>query len=262
MCCDTPDMTGANQAALMGAQLSREQLDWVKQIYGETAGQRADTQARQNAVSDQQLESSKLQDQLTREQADNWRTNFKPLDTYLAKDALAYDTPARRDQMSGQAMADVDTQTGLAREATMRDMAARGVDPSSGAAAIALERGAIAEGGQRAAAGNQARLNVETIGHGRLMDAVGAGRNVITNQGTTAGIALTAGNSAGANSSGANATGMSGAPMMQQSYGTAINGLNSSANTIGSLGKIETDASNASMGALGSAAGGFIAIAV
>lgn len=260
-CSDAPDMSGANAAALEQANLSREQLAWVKNIYDSETPAREEARARANAVSDQQMASSKLQDQLTQESAAHYRSTFKPIESYIANDAMNYDTPERREAAAGQAQADVGTQADIARSTTMNDLAARGVDPSSGAAAMALARGGIMEAASKAAAGNQARTQVETIGAARRADAANLGRGIASAQGTTASLALTAGNSSVGNSQ--TALNTNGVGMVQQGYGTAINGIGQSANTLLNVGKVQGDASASSSAGLGSLAGaGMMAFAV
>ena len=55
MCKDTPDQSGINAAALANANLSKESLDWYKQIYAESAPDRADAAATNKLVSNAQL---------------------------------------------------------------------------------------------------------------------------------------------------------------------------------------------------------------
>jgi hypothetical protein len=262
-CSDAPDMSGANAAALEQAQLSRDQLEWVKGIYEAEAPARDEARQRANAVSDQQMASSQLQDQVTRESLDHYRTTFKPIEQKLAQQALEYDTPERRAQASGQAMADVGTQADIAREGMVRELASRGVDAGSGNVVAALARGGVAEAAAKAAAGNQASNLVETTGHAYLSDAANLGRNIASSQGTTAGIALNAGNSSVGNSQTALNTGTNGVGMVQGSYSTAINGIGQSANTLTNIGKVQADTAASNSQGLGSLAGaGMMAFAV
>jgi hypothetical protein len=58
-----------------------------------------------------------------------------------------------------------------------------------------MARQAIQEAAAKAAAGNTARTNTETVGSAKMMDAAGIGRGVISNQATQAQIGLNSGNS-------------------------------------------------------------------
>lgn len=258
MCSEAPDMSGANAAALEQAQLSREQLAWFKELEQQTRPQREAAQARQMAVSDAQLRLMSQQEQLTTEANQRYKSTFQPIEDRIAREAQAYDTPARREAEAGQAMADVESQVALANAGVQRELADRGVDASSGNAAIALSRQALGTGAMRAAAGNQARKQVETIGAAKLMDAAGLGRGVVSNQATTAGLAINAGNSSGGNAGNALNTATSGAALMQAGYQGAQQGLAGAAGTYMGIGRIEAQANDQSgmWGALGAAAGG------
>lgn len=262
MCSEAPDMSGANQAAVMQANLSKEQLDWVKQIYAETAPDRAATASRAAQVSDAQLASMQQQDSLTRDYNQYQTTTFRPIEQKIAAAAQGFDTPERRETEAAQAMADVGTQADIARSTGLRELAARGVDPSSGSTAVALGRTGITQAAVQAAAGNTARKTVETVGAARLADAANLGRNIASAQGTTASLALNAGNSAiAASRSGLDAT-TSGVPMVQQGYAGAQQGLSGAANTYLGIAKVQAGDGGAGAAAgIGSAVGG-IAMAI
>jgi len=112
---------------------------------------------------------------------------------------------------------------------------------------------ALGEGAAKAAAGNAARKQVETIGQARLMDAAGVGRGVISNQATTAGVALNAGNSSGANAGNSVNTATSGAQIMNQGYAGAQSGLAGAANTYGQIAKAQNDSGGGLMEGLAGA---------
>lgn len=255
MCSSAPDMTGANEAALQQANLSKEQLDWAKQLYTDTQPQRDETQRRQNAVSDQQLAIGDKQMALTDEANQRYKTLFQPVEDKLVGQAQNFDTPERREQAAAEAMNGVDAQSSLAIGGIKRELGDMGTDASSGSAAIALSRAGLAQGAARAAQGNAARNLVETTGHGYLADAANLGRGIATSQGTTASLALNAGNSSANNSVGANSTGMSGAPIMTSGYSGAQSGLAGASNSYLGIGKAQSasaaadNANNAQTGA-------------
>ena len=242
-----PDMSGANAAAVMQAELSREQLDWVKQTYEAERPEREAAAARAAQVSDAQLASQQQADQLAAESAAHYRTTFKPIEQQIAHEALNYNTAHRRESAAAQAMADINQQATIARETTMADLASRGVDPSSGNVAATMSRGSVMEAAAKAAAANDARTKVETIGAAKLNDAAGLGRGVVSSQGTQAGLALTAGNSSVGNAvTGLNAT-TSGNNLMMQGYGGAQQGLAGAAQTHLGIANATRDTSGASL---------------
>jgi Chaperone of endosialidase len=238
-CSDAPDNSGLNQAALDNAALSKEALDFYKQVFADTQPQRDATQARANAVSDAQLSSMQLQDTITKDLWDYQKGTYRPLEQGLVADAQAYDTPDRREQEAGQAVADVNTQLGNARDALAARQASRGVMGVSGNSE-ALDRSMAVSGAAAAAsAANQARKGVELQGYARKMDAASLGRNLSSSQATSAGVALQQGNSAVANSGTANATSQSGTNLMQQGFNTAIQGNQSAGNLYGQAAQIQ-----------------------
>jgi hypothetical protein len=246
-------MSGANAAALEQAQLSREQLDWIKGVYEQERPAREAAAARAQAVSDAQVKSMQQQDDISKAAYDHYSSTFKPIESAIATEAMNYDTPERRAQASGQAMADVGTQADIAREGMVRDLASRGVDAGSGNVVAALARGGVQEAAAKAAAGNAATQQVETVGRALKADAANLGRGIASSQGTTAGLALTAGTQAAGNAQTAlNAT-TSGNGMVQQGYSTAINGIGQSANTLTNIGKVQADGSGDQL--LGAVAG-------
>jgi len=258
----SPDMSGQNAAALQQANLSKEQLDWAKQIYQETAPDRAKATQQASDIADASLASMKQNDQISKDYYDYQTGTFRPLEKQIVSDAEAYDTPERRAQAAAQAEADVGTQVDASRAIAARDAASRGVDPSSGN--FASTQGAIGVSGAAAsaAAANAARTQVETLGAAKKMDAASLGRNLPANQATSAGIALTAGNSSVSQQTQSLAAATSGAGILNAGYNGAQTGLAGAGATYNGItgNQIKINSSNDAMyGALGSMAGAGIA---
>ncbi len=185
------DTSGQNAAALMQAQLSKEQLDWAKQIYGETADERAAATAIADKVSRSQLEAQNLQNKVAQAGYEDYTSTYRPLEQKLVADAQAYDTPERRAAEAAAASADVETCIAAQRGATMRAMERSGVNPASGKAMAlqgSMDIGA-AKAKAKAGAANAAMKAVEQQGYARRMDAANLGRNIASAQGTNASIA-------------------------------------------------------------------------
>lgn len=257
-----PDNSGANAAAVMQAQLSKEQLEWAKQIYAETAPDRAEATARANEISDQQLSDMRKQSSLTDEHAQFYRDTYKPIEQRLAGEAEGYDTAQRREAASGDAMATVGQQFDVARASMARDASARGVDPSSGNFAASMGTLGATEAAAKASAGNAAAKQVETVGYARRMDAAGLGRGTVSNQATSAGIVLNQGNSSVANARAVGDIQAQGNQIMTQGYSGAQNGLAGASNTYNNIASIQQKANDKSAlwGAAGSAIGAGAAI--
>lgn len=103
-----------------------------------------------------------------------WATTAKQQDAFY--DSVdKYDTAAARDEMAGQAGADVEQATAINQQALQRGLARRGVNPGSGASAAATQQasteGALARAGamtlaQRAAKAEGLQLRAQAAGLG------------------------------------------------------------------------------------------------
>lgn len=260
MCSKAPDMSGANAAALQQAKLSGEQLAWAKQIYGETAPDRAAATARANTVSDAQLSALTKQTALTDDYANYNKTTFRPLEQGIVDGANSFDTEAQRELAAGKAGADVNQGFSLAQGTMNRNLARRGVNPASGAALAAGSEMATQQALGLAGASNKARADATTLGYARKMDAANIGRGLASSQATSAGLALNQGNSAASNGAMSGNINAQGNQIMTQGYAGAQQGLAGAANTYGNIANIEQRAgdNSALLGAVGSVAGKFV----
>lgn len=253
MCDSAPavDNSGQNAAALQQAGLSAEQLAWSKQIYAETADDRAYATEQAKKISDAALESMQVQTNLAKDYDSYNKEVFRPLEKGIVADAVAYDTPERREQMAGQAIADVGSQADATRETLAREAMSRGVDPSSGNFAATQGAFGVRQAAVQAAAGNAARTQVETIGAARKMDAANLGRGLASSQATSAGLALSAGNASGAAAGQPLAAAQSGAQILNSGAAGAQQGLAGAAQTYGQIADSQAKANSAQTGIWG-----------
>lgn len=263
MCSEAPDQSGVNAAALANAELSRETMDFYREVYAEQAPAREAAAKLATEVADQQMASSKQQDAISKDYWDYQKDTFRPLEEGIVADAEAYDTPARREAEAGTAVADVGMQAELARQAQTRTQQRMGVNPNSGAATSMQSALSLGEAAAKAGAGNTARKNVETIGAARKMDAASLGRGLPSAQATSASVALQAGNSAVNSAAAPMQQATAGANMVGQGAQIAINGNSSAGQLYGQAASAQAQADASGMGALGSLAGaGMMAFAV
>lgn len=253
---DAPDQSGINDAACSNAALSKESLDWYKQIYAESAPDRADAAATNKLVSNAQLAALNSNTALSNDYANYQKNTFRPMEQAIVSGAQNYDTQGRRDLEAGKAMADVTQGFSSARDQNTRAMSRMGVNPSSGRMQAMGNQTAIAQAAAMAGAAGQARDKVETQGYARRMDAANLGRGLASNQATSAGIALNAGNSAVSNAGQTLAQGNQAAAQMGQGWGTAISGNNSAGQLYGKSADLASQ-DNGLMGMLGQVAGGW-----
>lgn len=254
-----PDTSGMNAAAVSQAAMGQEQLAWAKQIYGETAPDRAAAIVRSNRVADSQITAMDTQTALAQDYNDYNKSTFRPLEQNIVQSAQAYDTPERRAAARDTAMADVEQQLTNQRGITARNMERSGVNPNSGQAIAASNQMAISGAAMQSNAAYKAGKDVEIQGYARKMDAVGLGKGLAGSQATSAQIA-TGDGSAGVNSSMAsgNITAQ-GNQIMNSGYSGAQQGMAGSANTYGAIGGINAraaESNNAIWGAVGAVGGG------
>lgn len=261
-CSDAPAPDpNIGKAAMENMALSKESLDFVKQMYADSAPERATASAKATQVTDAQLRLMDQQEALTQDRIDYEKDTFRPLEKQLVADAYAYDTPERRAAEAGKAMQTVGTQFDVARQGMRRQASASGIDPSSGNFIANLGTMGVREAATKAASGTAATNLVETTGRAMKADAAALGRGLPSAQATTAGLALTAGNSAANTAQIPAQVAANGTSMMTQGYNTAMQGNSSAGNLL--LGQYNAvtkagDNSGAMMG-LGSAVGGIAA---
>ena len=257
MCSDAPDMSGTNRAAEANAALSKESLDFYKSVYAEQAPERAKAAALNEKVSTAQLASMQQNDAISKDYYDYQKGTFRPMEQAIVADANAYDTTARRDEKAAGAMADVGTQAAAAKQAQARTMQRMGVNPGSAKFVGMQNEMSMNEAAAKAGAASAARMQVETQGYARKMDAANLGRNLASNQATSAGVAMNAGNSAVNNAGQTMNQANQAASVMGQGFNTAIQGNSSAGNLYTGMANIQSKDSGI-MGALGTVAGGFL----
>ncbi len=261
MCSDAPDTSGMNQAAVSNAALSKETLDFYKQVWADSAVDRAQARDTAQKVSAAQLSSMQQNDALSKDYADYNKSTFRPLEQSIVADAQNYDTAERREAAATSAGADVTTQMAAARQAMERRNASMGVNPNSGRAQALSGQASVAEAAAKAGAMNKARKDIEVQGLARKMDAASLGRGLAGNQATSAQIALSAGTQ-GANTAAMPLAQTQGqVAMMGQGFNTAIQGNQSAGNIYGQMGQIENGANaGGGMAGLGQLMGGGAAL--
>lgn len=257
MCSDAPDMSGANRAAEANADIGRESLAFYKQVYAEQAPERAKAAALNEQVSSAQLASMKQNDAISKDYWDYQKGTFRPMEEKIVADAQNYDTTARREDKAGQAVADVGMQVEVARQVNNRQMQRAGVNPNSGKMIAMNNQMALGEAAAKAGAANKAREAVEVQGYARKMDAANLGRNLASNQATSAGVALNAGNSAVTNAGVTMTQASQAASMMGQGFSQATSANNSAGQLYSTAAQAQGKDSGL-MGALGSVAGAYV----
>lgn len=239
MCADAPDTSGMNKAAEANAEVAREALAWYKQAYQEQAPLREAAAAKAMEISDAQLGSMRQNDAISKDYWDYQQSTFRPMERAIVESAQTYDTETRREQKAGEAIADVQQQIDASQGQQTRQLARMGVNPNDGKFAATSNMMTMAGALGKAEAASKAREAVELQGYARKMDAANLGRNLASNQATSAGVALNAGNSAAATGQMPLTQAQTATSQVGQGFQTAIQGNNSAGNIYGQVAQAE-----------------------
>ena len=256
LCGSKTDTSGMNAAALANSQVAKDALDWYKQAYTDQAPLRQQAADKALAVSDAQLASMKQNDAISNDYWNYQKDTFRPLEGKIIADAQSFDSPERQNQNAAKATADVQQAFDNSQGQMQRSLERRGVNPSSGAALALNNQMSMQKAAASAGASNKARTDTELQGYARKMDAANLGRNLASNQATSAGVAMTAGNSAVNNAGIPLTQAQSATNMAGQGFNTAIQGNNSAGSIYGQVAQLENQDSGI-WGALGGVAGQF-----
>lgn len=251
----------ASEAASEQAGIAREELEFYKQQYADLKPQTMRAADLANEVSTAQLASMRQNDVISKNYWDYQTNTFRPMERAIVESAQNYDTDARREQKAGQAMADVQQQMDAAQSQQLRGMTRMGVNPNDGKFASMRNMTSMTGALGKAQAASKAREGVELQGYARKMDAASLGRGLASNQATSAGVAINAGNSATANAGVPISQGAQMTNMMGNGYNSALGNL-STANTMMNTANqnsanLWSNASNSLLSAGGTMAGAF-----
>ena len=205
-------------------KLGERQLEFAERQYAEMKPLAERVYGQQMAAQEQQMRQAQ-------DYYDYQKNTFRPVEQGLVRDAERFSTEGYREQLAGQAAAAAGRAFGVQQEMGQRAMAARGVNPNSGAAMALQAQGNLGLAAQRANAMTGARTQAEQLGFARRMDVTGLGRNLAGASTAAYGGATSAG-SAGMNT--AMAPGgqyMQGMGQAGQTYGNILNNQTSQFNT-------------------------------
>jgi hypothetical protein len=215
------------------AKISREYLDnWKNDVWPKIKEQaeKQDVRADEQFALDRELQNMQISS--AKKTMEEFETKGKPMRESIYKAAEEYDTAANRERMASEAIGDVKSAFGIKAADDRRRMQSYGIDPTSGRAASTENINSIMEAAVGSAAANRTRTAAEQLGWAKKMDAIALSQGQFTNQATSTGLALNAGNQALASGQTTMANyGAMGNSMNQANMG-AIQGWNS----VGNLG--------------------------
>lgn len=159
-----PDYSGMEQVA-------REQLRFAQQQYQDLRPIAEGIGQAQIAAQTQQMEQAQ-------DYYNYMQETFRPVEQSLVAQAQNFNTDAYRQQKAAEASAAASRAFATARESNARSLAARGVNPNSGAARGMGTATQLQEGLARAGGMTSARQQAEQMGYARMIDAAGLGRGL------------------------------------------------------------------------------------
>lgn len=236
-----PDYAGmlqamaASQQAAKQAEISQQQLDWAKQ-------QAAEDRATNQPIIDAFTKSMNNATDFAKQQQDFYTSTYQPMEADFANTAKNWNSQDRKDQVVGQATANVAQQYEGARQNAEQQLRDYGVDPSAPRYAGTDIIARTSQGAAAAGMATTATNNLDQQALGLQQTAINVGRGYPGAIATTSGTANAAGNSAiggtlQTTASGANTMG-TGAQWAGQSNGMM-------GTTMGSLNTMNSNYNNA-----------------
>lgn len=220
------------QAALMQAQLGQQWMSFAQEQFKVANARQAKQDIIANQVTQQQLDASKQSQKWATEDRKRYQDVFQPLQDEFIETASNWDSKERQESVAAEAKADVINSATQQRQATQRNMASMGVDPTSGRFA-GVDRAAEVDTALAAAgAQNNARSTVRNQAVAMKGDAVNMGNGLAVNPATSLGLSTGAGSAAMQTTAGNNAQAAGNANIMGQGFSGAMSGYGNQANIL------------------------------
>lgn len=219
------------QAAKANAQTAQEALSWYKDVYANQiaplAKQQQDTATK---LATKQIETMDKQNAFADDQNKSYKENFQPIEKQVASDAMSYDSADNVARRSGIAGADVTQSYSNVTQQNARNLARYGLNPNSSAFAATNDRLLRSQALDTAGAQTGAAFDTQDKAISLRAGAANFGRNMPNTASNFYSSGTNSGNSAlNANTTAAN-TAMAGANVMNNGFGTAIQGNSSAGN--------------------------------
>lgn len=189
---DPPDLTpmaeGSVEAARIAQETAREQLAWAREQDSLNRQLLDRVLTSQEMVQDETLRNA-------RRDRERYEQIYQPLEDNLVQEFLSYDTPERRQEERGRAIADVNAAFDAQRRNALQRLESYGVDPSqtrNAALDIGMRTQQAAAAAGAASAANRA---TEQTGRALRAEALNIGKGYPSNVAGSYGQSIAAGNS-------------------------------------------------------------------
>lgn len=211
-------------AARENAQLGRESLEFSKKVYEEGKPRQATLDALVDQVVKQQLRVTDKAEAASDDYINYMKTTFRPVEESLAKEAMEFDTEAKRGELAGKAGADVEQAAARSDAAARRDAARYGVNPSDAAFSENLAGSSLNKTILKVGAMGDARTKARAEGRALKFDVAAIGKGLPGAGATSSQIALSGGSAAVGNAAVPGAAARSDAELARGGFSTAIAG--------------------------------------
>ena len=220
------------EAALKNAELGEDWLEFAYKQFDVANERQAEQDKIANQVTQQQLAASKQSQEWATQDRERYDTVFKPLQDQFIDDAKNWDSAERQAGRAAEARADVINSATLARQASERNMASMGVDPTSGRYAGVSRAGEQATALAAAGAENNARNAVRKEGVAMRGEAINLGSGLGINPATSLGLSSSTGSAAYGTTAANNAQAAGNAGIVGQGYQGAMSGYGNQASIL------------------------------
>lgn len=246
---DYSAMAAATERGIATAErLGNRQMDFAQRQYEEMKPLAERVAASQISAQDELMRQG-------RDYYDYQQRTFRPLEEGLVRQVQEYNTEGNRAQLAAQAAADAANAFQSAQGVSGREMARRGINPSSGAGLMLRNQNALGLASMTAGAATNARRQAEQTGFARSMDVTGLGRGL-------SGASLGAYGAANASGSTGLNSAMSAGDQFGRSFGQgagySLAGANMGITGQGNILNSQTSAFNAGLNARGEMIGGLV----
>lgn len=217
------------EAAIKNAELGEDWLKFAEEQFKVSNERQTEQDKLANQVTQQQLDQSKQAQGWATADRNRYDTVFKPMQDKFIDEANNWDSADRQSARAAEAKADVMNNSALARQASERNMASMGVDPTSGRYAGVTRAGDQATALSAAGAENNARSTVRKEGVAMRADAINMGNGLAVNPATSLGLSSSTGSAAYGTTAANNAQAAGLGGIMGQGYQGAMSGNSSMA---------------------------------
>lgn len=226
---EAPDLgplaEGSAESARIAQETALEQMAWAKE---------QDTQNRQLLQGVLDSQKAVQDDTLKNAQEDRQRyeEKYQPLEDNLIQEFQSYDTPERRAQERGRAIADTNSQFDAQRRQALSRLESYGVDPSQTRSA-ALDLGMrTQQAAAAAAAATNSDRSVQNTGRALRAEAINIGKGLPSQVAASYGQSLNAGNSQVGNANSTTNTSSNALQGANSYLNTSIAGNSAAGNTM------------------------------